>query len=89
MKHVYKNNGTIDAFNLKKINISIYKTMIASQINHNKAKQISQDVSQELETWMARKTNVTYLDIRKQVTIRLGKYDKNIAILYDKHKDLW
>lgn len=89
MKHVHKYNSHIEPFDPKKIANSVYKTLISNQIDHQKATQISQKIAKDITIWMTKKTEVTHLDIRRQVAINLTKYDKNIAILYEKHKDLW
>jgi transcriptional regulator NrdR family protein len=89
MKHVHKFNSQIEPYDPKKVANSVYKTLVSNQIDPQKAKQISQSIAKDITIWITKKTEITHLDVRKQVAINLAKYDKNIAILYEKHKDLW
>ena len=89
MKHVIKNDGQVEAFNSKKLAFSIEKTLIANHYGANKARIIAEAVTSSIVEWLKVKTEVTYKDIRSQVTKHLAKHDKGAAIFYKKHKDLW
>lgn len=89
MKHLRKNNGKVETFNSKKLASSIEKALLSNHYSQAQARQIAQEVTKNVVEWLSQKTEVTHLDIRYQAAKNLNKYDKNAALLYKKHKDLW
>lgn len=89
MKHVIKDNGKVETFNSKKLSKSLERTLMSNHYSASRAKDISHSVTQQVVEWLASKTEVTITDIRAQSSKRLARIDKNVALLYKKHKELW
>lgn len=89
MKHIIKMNGTVQDYSSNKLRKSITHSLYAVHVTDDEAASITTEVSAAITNWLANKHEVSTKDIRAAVTRELAKYNKDAAVLYKKHKDLW
>jgi transcriptional regulator NrdR family protein len=89
MKHIIKTNGNVEDFSTRKLQKSITHSLYAVHAADEEIETITARVCEAITDWIANKHEVSTKDIRAAVTRELAKYDKDAAVLYKKHKDLW
>jgi transcriptional regulator NrdR family protein len=89
MKHVIKESGLIEVYSATKHRQSIVKSLQAVDAPDAQIDSIAEAVLIAANIWLTNKHEVTYKDIRAFTARQLEKHDKNAAIVYKKHKDIW
>lgn len=89
MKHIIKDYGGVELYDPSKLQSSIKRTLISCQVERKMAEEQSKKITDDFSNWLKPKSEITSLDIRSKVANMLIEYNKNAAILYKNHKELW
>ena len=89
MKHLIKASGSVQVFSANKLQNSIIASLHAVHKNAADTQEISVKVTQEVVNWLHNKQEVSSVDVRTAAAASLAKYDKDAAVVYKKHKDMW
>ena len=84
--HVIKRNNTIENFDVKKLQISIYRSCLAVHVSDTKAKKYSQEVATRLGKWGKKHPEASTNDIRKTASEYLNDFDSHASYLYAHHR---
>jgi transcriptional regulator NrdR family protein len=85
VKHVIKTSGKIEDFSITKLQKSVQASLHAV----HSADDATEEVIQKVVEWLKNKHEVSSLDIRTFVAKELAKYNKDAAVLYKNHRDMW
>lgn len=89
MKHVIKTAGNIQNFSVTKLEKSIASSLVAVHAPSEDIPNITTQVCATVTAWLENKHEVSTIDIRTATAKELAKYNKDAAVLYKKHKDIW
>lgn len=89
MKHVIKISGKIEDFSKTKLQKSVRSSLHAVHCADDASEEIVQKVLTSFAEWLKNKHEVSTLDIRAFVAKELAKYNKDAAVLYKNHRDMW
>ena len=88
MKHIVKRKGHEEFFDERKIYASCYSACLGTRMKHREAEEICENVCKEMKSWIAKKEKVTATYIFQQMIKTIKKYNKEVAFLYETHRDL-
>lgn len=89
MKHIVKRNGTIEAYDVRKLYASVYAACLGVHETTKSAEIIAEHVANDIGAWLTPKTEVTSKDIRKAAGSYLIKINPHAGYLYLHHRILW
>jgi transcriptional regulator NrdR family protein len=89
MKHVVKRAGHAEAFDNKKLYVSIFAACLAMREPVGTAEIIAEKVSTDVETWIEKKSEVLSNDIRRVAAKHLYSYNPDAAYAYMHHRIIW
>lgn len=89
MKHIIKQYGLVETYEPSKLKLSIERTLLSCHVKNQIARVQADKITEQFNTWLAPKSEITSLDIRIKITEILMKNNKCAAILYKNHKQLW
>ena len=89
MTHVVKASGAIQNYSAEKHRRSIQRSLYAVHVNAAVAHEITDKILHACHSWRENKAEVTTLDLKTFTAKQLTHYDKDAAMVYKKHKDIW
>jgi len=88
-KHcIVKRKGHAEEFDEKKVYASCYAACLNTQIKEEEAEKISEKVCKEIKTWAKKKKTVSSDEIFKQIIAAIKKHNKDVAFMYETHRDI-
>ena len=88
-KHcIVKRRGHLEEFDERKVYASCYAACLNTQIKEEDSEKICEKVAKEIKTWARKKKTVDSSDIFKKVVSTLKKYHKDVAFMYETHRDI-
>jgi len=85
---VVKRAGHEEIFDERKVYASCYYAARASHLKSGEAEKLCEGVSKDIKKWIKISACVTAHQIHVQVAKSLRKYNKNVAFMYDTHRDI-
>ncbi len=89
MTHVIKRSGKSEHYEEQKVFASIYASCLAVHAPKSTAESIARQVTKNVNDWMAKKTEVTTHDIRKEVGKYLSNLEPHAGYFYLHHRIMW
>ena len=88
VKHVIKRHGHLEKFDERKVYASCYAACLNSHINKKESEKIAEEITKKIKSWIKTKKVVSSDDIFKEMTKLLKKLDKDVAFMYETHRDV-
>lgn len=88
MTLLVKRGGHAEKFDERKIYASCYAACVNCHHEKKNAEKICEKVMTDVKRWMNGKSHVTSSDIFKRVITILKKIDKEVAFMYETHRDV-
>jgi len=85
---IVKRKGHTEEFDERKVYASCYAACLNTQIEEEEAEKICEKVAKEIKTWARKKKTVDSSDIFKKVVSTLKKHHKDVAFMYETHRDI-
>lgn len=85
---IVKRRGHLEKFDARKIHRSCYRACVGSHLTRNEAKKICDAVTAAAKRWIRKKHIVTSIQIHKFVAKELRKHNKEVAFMYETHRDV-
>ncbi|MEK6821097.1 MAG: ATP cone domain-containing protein [archaeon] len=87
-RKVVKRHGHTENFDERKIYATVYEAAHANQLPTARAEKLANTITKEIEKWIEKKERVNSHEIHKEIYTKLRKHDKEIAFLYETHRDI-
>jgi len=88
MALVVKRKGHKETFDARKIYASVYSACRNVMLQEGEAELIADKVSKEVQSDVAKKTDVSSEQILKTTAETLRKYNTDAAFMYETHRDV-
>ncbi len=85
---IVKRKGHYESFDEKKVYASVYSACFATQLPKAKCEDIAEKVTKEVKKWASKKKDITSNQIFKIIVNLLKKHEKNLAFMYETHRDI-
>lgn len=85
---IIKRKGKKQKFDEKKVYESCYSACLSSQIKPTEAKKLCEKVSKQIKNWAKGKKEITSDEISKETASVLKKLNKDVALMYETHRDI-
>lgn len=89
MQHIVKRAGHSEPYDNRKLYASIYAACLSVREHPGTAELIAQEVTEDVEKWLASKHEVTSNDIRKQASESLKVINPDAGHIYLHHRVIW
>jgi transcriptional regulator NrdR family protein len=89
MKHIVKRNSTLETYDSRKVYASMYTSCLSVHETSLVAELVAEKVTKDVDTWMAKKTEVTANDIRTFAGKKLTEINPHAGYLYLHHRIMW
>lgn len=89
MKHIVKRHGHTEAYDERKLYASIFSSCQAVREPSGSAELIADKVVKDINSWIAKKHEVTSNDIRANAAVHLKLYHPDAAYIYLHHRVVW
>jgi len=89
MKLIVKRAGHSELYEEKKLYASIFAACLAVREPTGTAEVLAEKVVKDVESWLARKHEVTSNDIRHIASEHLHRYNIEASHLYHKQRTIW
>ena len=87
--HIIKRKGRKEAYDERKIYASVYASALNSHLDKVISEKIAEKVSKAITGWVSsEKQQVSSEQIFREVTQLLKKEQKDVAFMYETHRDL-
>lgn len=88
--HIVKRlKGHLEPYDERKLYASIYAACLSLRTPAGEAELTANKVCRDIEPWLARKTEITSLDIRHHAADQLKLYNPDAAYMYVRHRIAW
>lgn len=88
MKHIVKRKGHEEYFDERKVYASCYAACLGTRMKHTQAESMCERVCKDMNLWVAKKEEITSTQIFQQMVKTIKRYNKEVAYLYETHRDL-
>ena len=88
MEHIIKKDGKKEKFDERKIYATCFAAALNTQIEKHEAEKLCEKVCKEIKQWVKKKKSVTSTEVFQQVVRAMKKHDRNVAFMYETHRDL-
>lgn len=85
---IVKRKGHSEEFDEKKIYASVYAACMAGGLEESGCEKMADKVSKQIKKWVDRKKSIDSKEIFGFVVRLLRKENKEVAFLYETHRDL-
>ena len=85
---IVKRKGHVEEFDEKKVYGSTYAACLNTQLKHTESEKIAEKVSREVKVWAKGKKTIGSTQIFKKIVSVIKKHDKNVAFMYETHRDI-
>lgn len=89
MKHIVKRSGHVEIFDIKKLYASVFAACLAMHEPVSTAEDIAERVSDDVEKWLEKKSEVLSNDIRRVTAKYLYAHNPDAAYSYLHHRVIW
>ncbi len=86
--HLVKRKGHLEKFDERKVYASCYAACLSGHLKKEKAEKIAASVTKDISKWIKDRKKVSSNDIFRLVIQSLKKHDREIAFLYETHRDV-
>jgi len=86
--HIVKRRGHLEEYDQKKIYGSCYGACYASGLTAKECEAVAEAVTKEVSRWVKSRQKVTSTEIFRFVAKLLKKHNKEVAFLYETHRDI-
>jgi transcriptional regulator NrdR family protein len=86
--HIVKRKGHKEQFDERKIFISCFAACRSCQLEDADTERICKAVLRHVKSWIRNKRLVNSTEIADQIRKVLRKYNKEVAFMYETHKDI-
>ena len=86
--HLVKRHGHFEKFDEKKLYKSCYKAALNAHLSKGKATKIGNYVARKMKLFIRNEKTLTSNQIFKQAIKYLKEQDKDVAFLYETHRDI-
>lgn len=88
MEHIVKRKGHKERFDERKVYASVFAACMSLRMSDEEAELIAHMVTKEVTDEFEEVHEVSAHSIHKFVTNSLKKYNKDVAFMYETHKDI-
>ncbi len=88
MEHIVKRKGRKERYDERKVYASVYAACLSLRMQDAEAELIAGSVAKEVTKEFASVHEVSAHSIHKFVAENLEKYNKDVAYMYDTHRDI-
>ena len=88
MNHIVKRKGHAEPYDNRKLYASIYAACLSVRATEGEAELVAERVVKDVETWLAKKHEVTSADIRRVASQNLKAYHSDAEYMYRNHREL-
>lgn len=88
MNHIVKRKGHAEQYDARKLYASIYSACLSVRSTEGEAELVAERVVKDVETWLAKKHEVTSTDLRRVASGHLKAYHADAEYMYRNHWDL-
>ena len=89
MKHIIKRAGHVEAYDDKKLYASIFAACLVVREPVGTAELLAEKVTNEVEEWLKKKSEVLSNDIRRIAAKHLYTHNPDAAYAYLHHRIIW
>ncbi len=88
MEHIVKRKGHKERYDERKVYASVFAACMTLRMSDEESELISNMVAHEVTEGFKDAHEVSAHSIHKHVTESLKKYNKDVAYMYDTHRDI-
>ena len=85
---IVKRRGVQEEFDEKKVYASVYSASRVGGLKEKDAEKLADKVTKHVRKWVDKKKLIDSKDIFRQVVSLLNKENKEVAFLYETHRDV-
>ena len=85
---VVKKSRSKEAFDKKKLYVSIYNSCLSTQLSKRECERIAKHIMKEVVQILEKQTCLLSEEITETVASAMAKHKKELAFMYRTHKDL-
>ncbi|HLD80920.1 MAG TPA: ATP cone domain-containing protein [archaeon] len=85
---VVKRKGELEEFDERKVYSSVYEAAMSSHYSEKKAEELADNVTKLVEKKFKKAHEIDSRQIFEHVVESLEKFDKEVAFMYETHRDL-
>ena len=85
---IVKRRGGVEEFDEKKVYASAYSAAMAGGLKEKEAEKLADTITKQLKKWLGKKKAVNSKDIFGEGVSLLKKQNKEVAFLYETHRDV-
>ena len=85
---IVKRKGHTEEFDERKVYASCYAACLNTQLKEEVSEKISEKVCKEIKIWTKKKKTVSSDEIFKKVIVAIKKHNKDVAFMYETHRDI-
>ncbi len=85
---IVKRRGGTEEYDEKKIYASVYSAFMVNGLAERDAEKAADKITKQVTKWVDKKKSIDSKDIFRQVVSLLKKEDKEVAFLYETHRDV-
>lgn len=85
---IVKRKGHVEEFDERKVYASCYAACLNTQLKPQEAEKICARVSRGVKAWARIRREVSSQDIFHRVIAEIKKHDKDVAFMYETHRDI-
>lgn len=86
--HIVKRKGHLEEYDEKKVYGSCYAACSAAQLSEKECEAIAEAVTKEVNKKVKSKSKIRSDEIFRTVVSHLRKHNKDVAFLYETHRDI-
>ncbi len=88
MEHIVKRKGHKESYDERKVYASVFAACMSLRMSDEEAELIANMVAHDVTEEFGKAQEVTAHSIHKFVSESLKKYDKDVAYMYNTHRDI-
>lgn len=86
--HIVKRKGHLEVFDERKVYATCFSACLSSHLSQKHAEKISEMATMEVKKWIKTRKEVSSDQIFKKTVQSLKKLDKDVAFMYETHRDI-
>ncbi len=86
MNHIVKRKGHAEPYDQRKLYASVYASCLTVRVHAGEAELVAERVVQDVESWLAKKHEVTANDLRVQASKHLSAYNTEAGWMFTHHR---
>ncbi|HLD12406.1 MAG TPA: ATP cone domain-containing protein [Candidatus Nanoarchaeia archaeon] len=89
MTHLIKRKGHHERFDERKLYASIYAAAMANHRHKKTAEELADIATKKIKKWVDSKKHISSEELFKETIKILKTIDKEVAFLYETHRDIY